>query len=83
MPGLDSTGPMGQGAQTGRRMGKCSGNEVDDTLMPGRRFFRGAGRGIGRRNFKGNYEENFGGRGRGRGRGIRFGMGWRQSQNDN
>jgi len=81
MPGLESTGPMGQGAQTGKRMGKCSGNSVDDTL-PGRRSLRGAGRGIGRRNFDGN-EENFGGRGRGRGRRIRLGMGWKQSQNDN
>ena len=24
MPGLDKTGPMGQGSQTGRKMGRCN-----------------------------------------------------------
>ena len=24
MPGFDKTGPMGQGSQTGRKMGKCN-----------------------------------------------------------
>ncbi len=83
MPGLDSTGPMGQGAQTGRRMGKCRGTDEENFIQNGRRFNRGGMRGFGNRNFNANSEENFGGRGRGRGRGVRFGMGWRQSLNDN
>jgi len=30
MPGLDRTGPQGQGSQTGRRLGKCNpDNRVD------------------------------------------------------
>jgi len=46
MPGLDRTGPTGQGSQTGRRMGKCSpknDTQVED-LPRGRRLGRGQGR---------------------------------------
>ncbi len=52
MPGLNGTGPMGQGAMTGRGAGNCSGN----TGASG--FY---GRGMG---FRGNWA----GRGRGMGR---------------
>ena len=41
MPGGDGTGPMGQGAMTGRAMGYCAGNDA-----PG--FSTGGGRGLGR-----------------------------------
>ncbi|MDD3398579.1 MAG: DUF5320 domain-containing protein [Candidatus Methanomethylophilaceae archaeon] len=51
MPGQDGTGPMGQGAMTGRRMGSCG---QDDTTT--RNTQPGFGRGPGRC-----------GRGRGRG----------------
>ena len=45
MPGLDGTGPMGQGSMTGRRMGNCvSQNDVDASSPMG--FGRGAGRGL-------------------------------------
>lgn len=39
MPGRDGTGPLGQGAMTGRQLGACTG------ARPG---FCGAGRGFGR-----------------------------------
>ena len=44
MPGLDRTGPEGQGSQTGRKHGKC--NTENDTLIEDRstRFGRGLGR---------------------------------------
>lgn len=47
MPGLDKTGPAGQGSQTGRNLGKCStenSTAIADT--PGRRR---QGRGFGNR----------------------------------
>ena len=47
MPGLDKTGPLGQGSQTDRKMGKCKQeNETIIEDMP-RRF--GFGRGVKRR----------------------------------
>ena len=59
MPGLDGTGPMGQGSGTGRGLGNC--NPANDTKTNnnfqrpmGGGFGRGAGRGCGR---------GFGGRG--------------------
>jgi hypothetical protein len=69
MPGLDRTGPEGQGSRTGRQMGKCASKseEATDQNMdmedvrgrgPGRGFGRGLGKGRGR------------GFGRGRGRGF-------------
>lgn len=47
MPGFDRTGPMGQGSQTGRKMGKCnSKNETQAEELP---RGRGLGRGLGKR----------------------------------
>ena len=44
MPFGDGTGPAGQGPMTGRRLGRCAGNDI-----PGNGFFgRGLGRGWGR-----------------------------------
>lgn len=68
MPGFDKTGPEGEGAMTGRRMGRCTGyskklgpstpseNQEDFPESYGRRGF-----GFGWRR-----------RGRGRGRGMGF-----------
>ena len=60
MPGLDKTGPNGQGAMTGRRMGSCANNANQNPDNPqiglGRGLGLGRGRGCG------------GGRGRGMGR---------------
>lgn len=46
MPGLDRTGTMGQGAQTGRRMGKCNrrNNQQTENFFRGRGFGKGLGR---------------------------------------
>ncbi len=60
MPGRDGTGPMGQGAFTGRGMG--TGNDTGVTGY-GRGYGRGDGRGFGA------------GPGRGIVRGARFGLG--------
>jgi|GEM_PF-255272 len=52
MPGLDHTGPLGQGPRTGRRMGKCAPKNTDGTNsannVPSQR-----GRGMGRNQGKG------------------------------
>lgn len=69
MPLGDKTGPNGQGAMTGRRLGYCTGNEhagyTADT--PGRGMGRGigagAGRGLGRKSGKGRGMANRRGRG--------------------
>lgn len=38
MPGLDRTGPEGQGPRTGRRLGRCnSGNKSETMDFPERR----------------------------------------------
>lgn len=69
MPGLDKTGPMGQGSQTGRQQGNCSNNtEIADTPIRG----RGMGRGFrNRRNVESEARyEHRGGKGRGLGRGL-------------
>lgn len=66
MPGMDGSGPMGQGPMTGGGRGPCSGAQgyaPDRTL--GRAFGRGMGYGFGR---------GFG-RGRGYGQGRGFGYG--------
>ena len=47
MPGFDKTGPMGQGSQSGRKMGKC--NSENETLLEELPRGRGLGRGPGRR----------------------------------
>lgn len=63
MPGLDNTGPMGTGAQTGRRMGKCQENdstvETENRLRKRMRMWR---KGLGKRN-----QEELGRRNSGRG----------------
>ena len=63
MPGLDGTGPEGQGSQTGRGMGRCGNNTPADTNNQNIGWF---GRMMGRR-----------GAGRGTGRGMGRGMGRR------
>jgi hypothetical protein len=45
MPGRNGTGPMGQGAMTGRGLGYCTGN---NTAVYGRGAGCGFGRGFGR-----------------------------------
>ena len=69
MPGLDSTGPMGQGSQTGRKLGNCSGenDSVAEVTPRGRRL----GRGFRNR----NNTEPGAGMGRGRRRGLGRGIG--------
>ena len=46
MPGLDKSGPMGKGARTGRKMGRCnSNNDAGSEDFPrGRRLGRGLGK---------------------------------------
>jgi hypothetical protein len=56
MPNKDQTGPEGEGPMTGRKQGKCAGNDEE----------RGRGRGLGRG--KGNGQGRGRGRGNGRGR---------------
>ncbi|MFA9398054.1 MAG: DUF5320 domain-containing protein [Clostridiaceae bacterium] len=51
MPGLNGTGPRGEGPFTGRRMGTCRGDS-----FYGRGLGRGAGRGIGNRFFRSSYD---------------------------
>jgi hypothetical protein len=55
MPGLNQTGPMGQGSMTGRKMGKCTNfgarkQQSDDTTTQENVPIsgRGMGRGLGR-----------------------------------
>jgi uncharacterized protein DUF5320 len=61
MPGGDGSGPMGQGAQTGRGQGSCP------PAAGARRTFFGFGGGFGR----GRGPANNPGRGRGKGFGLR------------
>jgi hypothetical protein len=72
MPGLNQTGPMGQGSMTGRKMGKCTNfgaknqqSTTENTPANGRGMGRGLGRGqggqgmgMGRRNRFGNGNNN-------------------------
>lgn len=58
MPGFDRSGPMGQGSQTGRGMGKCNPDTPSSDQYYA--FGRGLGRGRG-------FSAGFGGAGRGRG----------------
>ena len=47
MPGLDKTGPLGQGSQTGRKMGRCKQeNETIADEMPRR---HGLGKRLGKK----------------------------------
>lgn len=79
MPRGDRTGPLGEGPQTGRGAGYCSGsNSPGYTTAPARPRL-GLGRGGGRgRGFGGGRKGGFG-RGRGRGRGAGRGFGFRSS----
>ncbi|MDD2433584.1 MAG: DUF5320 domain-containing protein [Clostridia bacterium] len=55
MPGFDGTGPLGQGARTGRGLGYCAlgiGFRRGYSLGRGHGFGRGLGRGLG---FRGGY----------------------------
>jgi hypothetical protein len=74
MPGENKKGPMGEGPQTGRGLGKCNDNQTDSTEAGGQPKPRrdldrdrgpGQGRGLGR--------GPGGGMGRGRGLGRRGG----------
>ena len=60
MPGFDKTGPTGQGAQTGRKMGRCkTENETSsDELMTG--GGRGLGLGMGNRGNSSGQERGLG-----------------------
>jgi hypothetical protein len=75
MPGLDRTGPMGQGSQTGRKQGKCS--KEDNSSLEELPRGRGLGRGLWNRFRFGNQQDTEPGlgRGMGRGRGKRMGRG--------
>jgi hypothetical protein len=63
MPGFDRSGPIGQGSQTGRGMGKCN-PDVTSTEQ-----FYGFGRGMGCRR---GFAAGCGGTGRGWGRGANY-----------
>lgn len=67
MPGLDKTGPVGLGSQTGRKRGQCSGqNDSTIECVPS-----GRGRmGRGFRNRKNQDSDNVQGFGRGKRRGF-------------
>lgn len=71
MPGLDKTGPVGQGAQTGRKQGRCN-TALDEEQFAN--FGRRGGRGF-RFRFKTDEDmpQQGWGRGKGRGRGRGFG----------
>lgn len=45
MPGYDKSGPVGSGPMTGRKNGRCTGNEIDGNTLP---FGRGGRRKMGR-----------------------------------
>ena len=64
MPGMDRSGPMGQGPATGRGMGGCVTGGAAGNFVPGRGMGRGAGMGRGPGL----------GRGAGMGRGLRNGF---------
>ena len=76
MPGLNKTGPMGQGPMTGRKMGQCAGFGAKSKNSAGEKSedatdiltenFRGRGMGLGRGRGQGK---------RGMGRQNRFGSG--------
>ena len=75
MPGLDRTGPEGEGSRTGRQMGKCSNGENSASGQEpfmGRGLGRGMGRGVGRA--AGRAARRGTGRGAGRGPGRNAGQ---------
>ncbi|MFO7445593.1 MAG: DUF5320 domain-containing protein [Ignavibacteriaceae bacterium] len=79
MPGFDRTGPLGHGALTGRKRGRCQGNQavntktIDEPLEEKKEVFYGLGRGGRPRsggvlgNRRGNVQGKDNGRGRRRG----------------
>jgi len=71
MPGLDRTGPQGQGSRTGRGLGRCNpNNEISADGLPLQRGLR-RGQGRGWRNRAANQDMNANSRkgfGRGAGR---------------
>lgn len=73
MPGIDRTGPAGQGSMTGRKMGACASNDYPDDV-----HFN-AGRGLGR-GFRGGFAHN---RWMGYGYGMRFRHGFRNQNFEN
>lgn len=81
MPKLDGTGPLGQGAMTGRRRGRCKDTQTVQTektseqSAENKEVIYGLGRG-GRPRGGGGTGNRFGGgsgKGQGRGRGRGFG----------
>lgn len=82
MPNLDGTGPLGQGAMTGRRRGRCKDTKTAQTektseqSAENKEVVYGLGRG-GRPRGGGGFANRFGGggagKGQGRGRGRGFG----------
>ncbi len=70
MPGFDRKGPEGKGPMTGRKLGKCTGRDVDDERYNDEE--RGLGRAY-RRGRRGDGRGPAEGRSRGRGRGRGFG----------
>lgn len=68
MPGFDKTGPMGQGSQTGRKMGRCNpdAESLAESFFSRRRF---AGR------FTNDNSRNVTGGGKGLGKGLLRGWG--------
>lgn len=88
MPGLNRKGPRGEGAMTGRKLGKCNPEnkgKTDDEIMRDRVFSsgqeqggskgQGAGQGLGQRANQGIGQNNGFGFGRGRGLGLGMGLG--------
>lgn len=78
MPGLDKTGPLGEGSQTGRNQGNCSDNNTANSDRPlglGRRMGRGF------RNRRNPELESGSGLRGGKGRGRGLGRSQRRGQN--
>ncbi len=70
MPGLDRTGPEGQGSGTGRLLGDCNPrNRRTGQQQPYEEYSTGHKRGRGLKNRRGPFDGQ--GRGRGRGPGSR------------
>ncbi|MDX8339834.1 DUF5320 domain-containing protein [Draconibacterium sp. IB214405] len=70
MPGLDKTGPMGQGTQTGRKQGRCSASLSEEQFA---HFGKRSGRGFRNRNLTNEETLQSGwGRGKRRGQGRGF-----------
>ncbi len=75
MPGLDRTGPEGQGSRSGRQMGKCSNKESSISGQEPQ-MGQGLGRGMGRGAGKAAKRALRRGTGQGLGRGPDRNAGW-------